>query len=372
MFKNYLKTGWRNLLKNKVFSVINVLGLAIGIAAFLLIINYLRFEYSFDDFNVNKDRIYRVPMIVTETGGKPQTFAFTYPALAPAMKKDFPEVQEAVRFRRRFGVVQHGDQKIIESGTIYYVDPAVFNIFSFEFERGTAKTAFTQLNDAVITHATAVKYFGSENPIGKALHYNDEDYIVTAVLKDVPANSHIQFNILLNFKKYIQITNGQSNTSWGWSDFYTYLLLKPGANVQALQAKMPAFAERYQGDDMKKEGYTVSYQIQPLKDIHIHSQYDYELPGSGDLYYLKYLGIAALIILLIALINYVNLSTARSLERSKEVGVRKVIGATEYQLVRQFLAETFLMNLFAIMVGFMLYKLVLPQFSQLINQNVNN
>src|SRR4051794_22487546 len=156
MFKNYLKTGWRNLLKNKVFSVINVLGLAIGIAAFLLIINYLRFEYSFDDFNVNKDRIYRVPMIVTETGGKPQTFAFTYPALAPAMKKDFPEVKEAVRFRRRFGVVQHGDQKIIESGSIYYVDPAVFNVFSFEFERGTAKTAFTQLNDAVITHATAV------------------------------------------------------------------------------------------------------------------------------------------------------------------------------------------------------------------------
>src|SRR3954447_19759542 len=124
MFKNYLKTGWRYLLKNKVFSVINVLGLAIGIAAFLLIVNYLRFEYSFDDFNVNKDRIYRVPMIVMETGGKPQTFAFTFPALAPAMKKDFPEVEEAVRFRRRFGVVQHGNQKLVESGTINYVDPA--------------------------------------------------------------------------------------------------------------------------------------------------------------------------------------------------------------------------------------------------------
>src|SRR5436305_4154542 len=143
MFKTYFKTGWRNLLKNKVFSFINVLGLAIGIATFLLIVNYLRFEYSFDDFNVNKDRIYRVPMIVTETGGKPQTFAFTYPALAPAMKKDFPEVEEAIRFRRRFGIVQHGDQKIVENGSICYVDPAVFNVFSFEFERGTAKTAFT-------------------------------------------------------------------------------------------------------------------------------------------------------------------------------------------------------------------------------------
>ena len=372
MFKNYFKTGWRNLLKNKVFSAINVLGLAIGIAAFLLIVNYLRFEYSFDDFNVNIDRIYRVPMVVTETGGKPQTFAFTYPALAPAMKKDFPEVEQVVRFRRRFGIVQHGDQKIVENGNIYYVDPAVFNVFSFEFERGSAKTAFTQLNDAVITHSTAIKYFGNKNPIGKALHYNDEDYIVTAVLQDVPANSHIQFNILLNFNKYIQITNGQSNTSWGWSDFYTYLLLKPGTNVHALQAKMPAFAEHYQGDDMKKDGYTISYQLQPLKDIHIHSQYDYELPGSGDLYYLKYLGIAALIILLIALINYVNLSTARSLERSKEVGVRKVIGATKLQLIRQFLAETFLINVFGIITGFALFKIVLPQFSQLIEQHVTD
>jgi putative ABC transport system permease protein len=372
MFRNYFKTAWRNLLKNKPFSAINVLGLAIGIAAFLLIVNYLRFEYSFDDFNENKDRIYRVPMIVTETGGQQQTFAFTYPALAPAMKKDFPEVQEAVRFRRRFGVVQRGDQKIVEGGTIYYVDPAVFNVFSFDFERGSASTAFRQLNDAVITHSTATKYFGNENALGKKLHYNDEDYVVTGVLKDVPANSHLQFHILLNYNKYIQLTNGNANTSWGWSDFYTYLLLKPGTNVNALQAKMAAFAQRYMGDDMKKNGYTCSFQIQPLKDIHTRSAYDYEMVGSGNFYYLKYLGIAALLILFIALINYINLSTAHSLERSKEVGVRKVVGATKFQLVRQFLAETFLMNALGIIAGFLLFKLTLPQFSQLIDQNVTD
>src|SRR4249920_432906 len=135
MIRNYFKTAWRNLLKNKTFSAINIAGLAIGIASFLLIINYLRFEYSFDDFNANKDRIYRVPMTVTETGGQPQTFAFTYPALAPAMRKDFPEVQEAVRFRIRWGVVQHADKKIIENGQILYVDPEVFNVFSFAFEK---------------------------------------------------------------------------------------------------------------------------------------------------------------------------------------------------------------------------------------------
>jgi putative ABC transport system permease protein len=372
MIKNYLITAWRNLWKNKTFSAINVLGLAIGIAAFLLIINYLRFEYSFDDFNVKKDRIYRVPMIITETGGKPQTFAFTYPALAPAMKKDFPEVEEAVRFRRRWGVVRHGEQKIVENGMIYFVDPAVFRVFSFPFEKGTATTAFTQLNNAVITHSTAEKYFGKEDPIGKPFHYNDEDYIVTAVLKDIPANSHLQFHILLNYEKYIQTTNGAANTSWGWSDFYTYLLLKPGASANALQAKMPAFANRYMGEQMKKDGFSASFQIQALKDIHTRSGYDYEMMGSGNLYYLKYLGIAALFILLIAIINYINLSTAHSLERSKEVGVRKVVGATRSQLVRQFLAETFLMNLIGIIVGFILFTLSLAPFSQLIGQKVTD
>jgi putative ABC transport system permease protein len=172
----------------------------------------------------------------------------------------------------------------------------VFNIFSFPFEKGSATTAFSQLNDAVITHSTAVKYFGNENPVGKKLHYNNEDYAVTAVLKDVPANSHLQFHILLNYNKYIQLTNGDASTSWGWSDFYTYILLKPGTNVQTLQSKMPAFAERYMGADMKKEGFKISFEIQPLKDIHTRSNYDYEMTGSGNLYYLKYLGIAALLI----------------------------------------------------------------------------
>lgn len=372
MIKNYFKTAWRNMLKNKTFSAVNISGLAIGIAAFLLIINYLRFEYSFDDFHAKKDRIYRVPMMISETGGKPQTFAFTYPALAPAMKKDFPEVEEIVRFRKRWGVVKHDDKNFIENGNIFYVDPSVFNIFSFAFEKGNPATAFTQLNDAVITRSTAEKYFGQENPIGKPLHYNDEDYIVTSVLKDPPANSHLKFHILLNYNKYIQLTNGQANTGWGWSDFYTYCLLKPGTDVKALQAKMPAFAERYKGDDMKKNGYTCSFQLQPLKDIHTRSLYDYEMSGSGNLYYLKYLGFAALFILLIAIINYINLSTAHSLERSKEVGVRKVVGATRYQLVRQFLAETFIMNLLGIALGFLLFKLALPQFSRLISQNITD
>ena len=372
MIKNYFKTAWRSLWKNKTFSAINIFGLSVGIASFLLIENYLRFEYSYDDAHKNKDRIFRVPMVISEKDGKEQTFAFTYPAVAPALKKDFPEIQEAVRFRRQGGIVTQGEQKIVENGGIYYVDPAIFNVFSFRFTKGNAATAFKELNDAVITEESAKKYFGSIDPIGKPLRYNNEDYIVKAVLENIPANSHIQFNLLFNYNKYIQLTEGAANTSWGWSDFYTYILLKPGTNVEKLQAKMPAFANRYMGDEMKKTGFQVGFNLQPLKDIHLRSDYDYELAGNGNLTYLKYLGIAALFILFIAWINYVNLSTAHSLDRSKEVGVRKVVGAGKFQLIRQFLAESFFLNIIAIILGILIFRLALSPFSNLVGRDISD
>lgn len=370
MIKNYFKTAWRNLLKSKTFSAINIFGLAIGIAAFLLIVNYLRFEYSYDDMQVNKTRIYRVPMKVAEKDGKVQTFAFTYPAVAPAMKKDFPEVEEAVRFRRRGGIVKYGDTKVVENGSIYFADPSVFKVFTFSFLKGNAKTAFTELNDAVITESTAKKYFGSEDPVGKALNFNNEDFVVKAVLEDIPANAHLQFNILLNYNKYIQQTNGRAETSWGWSDFYTYVLLKPGTDILALQAKMPAFTQRYMGDDMKERGYLQIFDLQPIKDIHLRSNYDYELAGNGNMGYLKYLGIAALFILFIAWINYINLSTARSLDRSKEVGVRKVVGAGRAQLIRQFLTESLLINITGIILGIFIFLLSLKWFAGLVEKDI--
>src|SRR5215204_7122614 len=371
MIKNYFKTAWRNLWKNKTFSAINIFGLSVGVAAFLLIINYLRFEYSYDDAHVKKDRIFRVPMMTKEKGGKEQTFAFTYPAVAPALKKDFPEVEEAARFRRVGGIVTYNDQKIVEPGTLYYADASLFNIFSFQFVKGNALTAFKDLNNAVITAETAKKYFGNEDPIDKPLTYRNEDYIVRAVLEDVPENSHIRFNILLNYEKYIQLTEGAATTSWGWSDFYTYVLLKPGTNVKALEAKFPAFAERYMGSDMKERDYANFFYLQPLKDIHLKSKYDYELAGNGNLSYLKYLGIAALFILFIAWINYVNLSTAHSLDRSKEVGIRKVVGAGKFQLIRQFLTESLFINIIAIVIGVLIFRLTLSRFSSLVEKDIS-
>ncbi len=371
MIRNYFKTAWRNLWRNKTFSAINIFGLSVGVAAFLLIINYLRFEYSYDDAHDKKDRIFRVPMVVAEKDGKEQTFAFTYPAVAPALKKDFPEIEEVARFRRQGGIVRQGDLKVVENASIYYVDSSVFNIFSFRFVRGDAATAFKELNDAVITEETAKKYFGSSDPIGKPLFYRNENYIVKAVLENMPANSHINFNILLNYSKYIQLTNGNANSSWGWSDFYTYVLLKPGTNAAALEKKLTNFAERYMGEDMRQRDYTLAFHLQPLKDIHLRSKYDYELAGNGNLSYLKYLGIAALFILFIAWINYVNLSTAHSLDRSKEVGIRKVVGAGKFQLIRQFIAESLFINVIAILIGILIFKLSLSSFSRMVEKDIS-
>ena len=372
MIRSYFKTAWRNISKNKAFSAINIFGLSVGVAAFLLIVNYLRFEYSYDDEHINKDRIFRVPMVISEKDGKEQTFAFTYPAVAPALKKDFPEIEEAARVRRQGGIVKQGNLKIIEPGTLYYADSTLFNIFSFRFDKGSAATAFKELNDAVITEATAKKYFGNGDPIGKALHYRDEDYIVKAVLEDIPASSHIHFNILLNYSKYIQLTEGNANTSWHWSDFYTYVLLKPGTDRKVLASKLPAFAQRYLGDDMKQSAYQVNFELQPLKDIHVRSEYDYEMEGNGNLSYLKYLGIAALFILFIAWINYVNLSTAHSLDRSKEVGIRKVVGAGKFQLIRQFLVESLFLNTIAIIIGILIFQATLSSFSTLVEKDLDS
>ena len=372
MLRNYLKTAWRNLLKTKTFSFINVSGLAIGIAAFLLIVSYLHFEYSFDDYDVRKDRLFRVPMEVTEemqSGAQPERVAFTYPAVAGALKKDFPEIEETLRLRKQWGVVRSGNNQFVEDGKFLYVDTNIFRIFSFDFVAGDAENSFKQLNDIVITTATAEKYFGKADPLGRSLTYNNENFIVKAVIKDPPANSHLHFHILANYNKYAQETAASgrdAQNSWTWTDFYTYVLLRPGADPGTVRAQLSAFAQRHMGDKMKKEGIFVQFDLQPLKDIHLRSKYAYELPGNGNLSYLNYLGAAALFLLVIAWINYISLTSARAIDRAKEVGVRKVIGAARSQLIRQFLLESLLLNLMAVLSGLVIYRLSLPAFSRLV------
>lgn len=369
MLIHYFKAAWRNVRKNKSFYAINIFGLSVGITAFLLIASYLRFEYSYDDVYQHKDRIFRVPMLIANKSEPAQSFAYTYPAVAPALKQELPEIEEAARLTEWGGIVTYGNKLIAESKSVYFADPSFFRIFSFRFIKGNAATALKELNDAVITAATAKKYFGNDDPIGKLLHYQDNDYIVNAVI-DLAPDSHLRFNILLNLDKLTQRFS-VLNSIWGQPHFYTYVLLKPGTRATTLQAKLPAFAERHMGEQMKKSGNQVSFVLQRLKDIHLHSPYEYEMEGNGNFTYLNYLGIAALVILLIAWINYINLSTAISLDRSREAGVRKVIGATKFQLILQFLRESLLLNIVAILLGMLIFKLSLPSFSNLVQKEVS-
>ncbi|MDX2067988.1 MAG: ABC transporter permease [Haliscomenobacter sp.] len=373
MWKNYFQIALRNLRKQRAFSVVNIMGLSLGMAASLVILNYLNFEKSYDTFHVNAERIYRVPMEITEKGGATQTFAFTYPPVATSMMKDFPEIETAVRWRGQGGPIKVGEQVYLEPGLLFFVDRSVFDIFSFPFAKGNASVALKELNDVVLTESIAQKYFGGGEALGRTIRYREEDYVVKAVLKDLPENSHIRFGILFNFDKYIQLVESQGGRirdNWGWSDYYTYVMLKPGADVNTLRAKMPSFAERYKGEDMKATSYTMQFLLQPLKEIHLKSHYDYELQGNGNFKYLGFLAIAGFLILVIAWINYVNLATARALDRSKEIGIRKVVGAIRQQLIRQFLVEALLVNMVAIVLGLFIFQLSLPYFSELVGKKI--
>jgi len=372
MFQNYLKTAYRNFLKYWTFSLINVGGLAIGIAGFLLILGFLLYEYSYDASQPNRNRIYRLPMTITENGEKqaaPQLLAFTYPAVAPALKQDYPEIQEAVRLRKQWGVMRHDKNQFVEDEMFYYVDPALFKVFSFDFLKGDPANPLSSPDALVITESTAKKYFGNADPLGQILVFKNENYRVTGIIRDIPENAHWHFDVLGNFEKYEEDEKKAGRAlenNWTYSDYYTYILLDPAANPEQLRLKLPAFAEYHLGALMKKEGFRVSFELEALQDIHLHSRYAYELAGNGDFGYLKYLAIAAIFILVIALINYVNLATARAIDRAREVGVRKVIGAARIQVIGQFIIETVLVNLLAILAGLGIYLISLPFFARFV------
>lgn len=369
MLSNYLKLALRNLLKHKVFSFVNILGLGIGVAVSLLLLNFIQFQRSYDDFQVNADRIYRVPMAVQEKGGVVQTFAFTYPAVGPHLKKDFPEVADMVRLRFYGGLAKRGT--VAERARCCFVDSSFFNIFSFKMLEGDPQTVFSQPYSAVLTQKMAGLLFQKENPVGKSFTFNDLEWTVRGLLEDPPIQSHLQVGMLLDYPTYVQIVKkngGDAEGSWGWSDFYTYLLLRPDADVAALTAKLPDFTQRYMGEDMKKDGFEQQFFLQPLRDIHLRSSYDYELEGNGNFKFIYALGAAALVILLIAWLNYVNLATARALDRAKEVGVRKVNGAGSGHLIRQFLTESLLVNVLAMAFGAVLFLLALGTFSRIVDR----
>src|SRR5258706_2002817 len=343
MFRNYLKTAFRNLWKNKTASAINIFGLTIGLTCCLLITLYIQHELSFDNFETNGDRIARVIMEYNFNGNSAsQKGTYTSVRVASVFKRTFPEVESAVKMTQYSRVIHYGD-KLIDEQKFMYADSTFFKIFSFKLLHGNVHSVLSASHDVVLTESTAKKYFGNENPIGKALRVDNDSnlYRVTGIMQDCPTNSQIQCNFVASFSS-LGITPESEDSYWD-ANYATYLLLKNKDAINSLQAKLPAFMKK----EMKGKEATINFYLEPFASIHLHSDYDSFVPNN-NIAYIYILAAVALFILIIACFTYINLSTARSLERAKEVGVRKVIGAGKKQLFLQFLGESVIICITAV------------------------
>ncbi len=379
MLRNYLKIAIRNLLKNKTFSFINIAGLSIGIAACLLILQYVSFQLSFDQFNKNAGDIYRVSNDRYQNGKLIQHGTITYSAIGKTMQADFPEIVNYTTLMPQGNSIVTINTKKVGNLKEIAADNSFLSVFSYPLSNGDARTALQEPHTAVLTESTARKIFdvkdGDFSPIiGKLLVLGTDSlpFKVTAILKDVPENSHLTFDLLTS---YITLYSGPkawkaAAYNYESSDFWHYLQLKPGTDYKALEAKFTAFSQRHlQGT--KITGSDEKFYLQPLSRAHLYSDYEYEIGVTDSSVVVWGLLIVAVLIIIIAWINYINLSTARSIERAKEVGVRKVAGATKQQLIRQFLTESVLINIIAVLSGLLIVSLVQNSFNNLVHHKLS-
>ena len=379
MFKNHLKLAWRSLLKRKGYSLLNILGLAIGITCCLLIAHYVSYERSYDAFQKNSNRIYRLRMDAWQQGKFAFQSATVYPAIAPTMKKEFPEVESYGRLIDANFLVANTEKNIkFQETKGYYADPSMIGMLDLHLIKGNPVTALDGPDKIILSEEMAHKYFGDENPIGKRLKAwaNQVDFLeVTGVFKDYPANSHLILHQLVSYstlgkdlREADHDSSDATNTSWGWYDYYAYVQLRPGADYRSLQAKLPAFCDNHMNNNeyAKKNHDKTELFLIPISDIHLYSNANQEAEVNGNGKAVSFLFLIAFLIITIAWVNYTNLATARSLERAKEVGVRKVMGAIRGDLVLQFLTESFLLNFLALIVATVLSFLLAPSFNRLI------
>lgn len=365
MLKNYLRIAYRSLLKNRGFSFINIFGLAVGMAAFLFIVHYVRFERSYEDFNPNADNVYRITLDLYKGSEYVVSDCETHAPMGPMLKEKMPEVKDFVRMFHNDGLqdIKVGTQKFLEEG-IYFADPSAFQIFSLAFLHGDPKSALTDPMQAVLTASMAKKYFGRTDVIGEAIEIDKTIYHITSVIADIPANTHLKFSILLSHatlaKKY-EWYNDENN--WGGNNEYTYLLIVPGTDLIIFNKKLSDISAT-----LKEKIGESRYVAEPIKDIHLLSHKTYEPEVNGNAKVVYFLAIIAAFIIVIAWVNYINLSTARAVERSREVGIRKVMGSVKSQLIFQFLSESVIVNLLACILAFVLFQTMLPLFRNLTGQ----
>jgi len=365
MLKNNLKTAWRSLIKNKTYSIINALGLAVGIAAFLLISLYARYELNYDAFHENKENIYRVPLKRYDNGELSTQWANGAAGIGPALKENFPEVDKYVKLHGDNAVIQYGE-KVFKEERAYFATKSFFEVFSIKLIQGIDSLVLKEPYSVVFSESTAKKYFGDMDPVGETIRHNGElEFTITGVYEDIPEQSHMEADILYSFVTYVDLTSERAIDAWSWDGFYTYITLHPGTDPLEFEAKLPEFVIQRWGEEMLQYNHSMEFLVQPITDIHLYSDYMYEMKSNGDGKATYFLLIIGVFIIIIAWVNYINLSTAKSMERAKEVGIRKVMGSLRHQLARQFLVESFLLNFFAILLAMIIVVSILPYFNQL-------
>ncbi|MCK4407057.1 MAG: ABC transporter permease, partial [Bacteroidales bacterium] len=374
MFKNYIISAYRNIVRNKFYSAINIIGLSIGIIATIFILLYNQNELSYDRHHEKHERIYRLESNFT-ISGKHDLFAVTSVPLGPAFKLEFPEVEEFVRFAGGDGIlIRYGEKEFYEDA-LFYTDSTIFDVFTHEFILGKPEKALTEPNTCIFTETLAKKYFGDKNPIGEVITDADNvDFKITGVIKDLPENSHLKFNGLFSVATLSERFGRERFNSFEPGAFwkigtYTYILLKENSSIESVFEKFPQFYEKY----MKSIGDQInaSFQVMatPLADIHLTSNLSSDQP-TGNKAYVYIFSFVALFILLIAAINYMNMATARSATRAKEVGIRKVLGAFRSQLMRQFLSESLILAIIALVIAIAAIYLLLPNFNEIAGKNL--
>ena len=374
MVKNYFKIAWRNIMRHKAFSGINIIGLAIGIAACLLILQYVSFELSYENFQVNKDRIYRVRQDRYDNKKLSTQWAAGAYGVGNAFKYAIPEIEDYVKVVKSGRVTTEVNNQPLKIEKVFFTNNSFFSIFTYPLISGNITTALKEPFTVALSETTARKIFGSTDVVGKSLLLNrNNNYAITAVYKDAPVNTQLKPDILLSYATFIKLNAPDNNpeTAWEWDGCLTYLLLRKSVDPAIVENKFPPIAEKFVGADMKKFNASVTYLLQPLKDIHLYSHYmeEPEENGDGKTVYLL-MGIA-LFIVLIAWVNYINLATARAITRAKEVGIRKAIGSQRRQLIIQFLSESALLNSMALVLALIIVLISIPGFNQLSGQQLS-
>tara|TARA_R110002012_G_scaffold232845_1_gene405700 strand:+ start:1500 stop:3965 length:2466 start_codon:yes stop_codon:yes gene_type:complete len=366
MVKNLIMASFRSLLKNRFFSALNIIGLSIGVAVFMLIAQYVHFERSYENFIPEADNIYRVKLDVFRNGERVVSSAENYPGAGPAFLHEFSEVTNYARLYNlgyKNNVIitytpEAGEPVAFKQRRFLYADSSFLSLMGYEMVSGDAATALAEPFKAVISETQAKKYFGNDNPIGKLIRMQDDDFNnelceVTGVFRDLPPNTHLKFDVLFSYKTLYargEYAPGRYNTSWARKDMYTFVKLRPGTDLEAFEGKFPAVLDKYKPKDQ-----TIAVEdklsLQALQDIHLHSNLADEPETNGDADIVLFLGLIGVFVIIIAWINYVNLATARALERAREVGIRKVMGAYKNQLIAQFMVESAMVNLIALVLA---------------------